>query len=130
MLNGIYVLFANIAIRIWFSAFVPLLPKYCLAKTTLSKTSETNLVAHQALCLRSARIPFLKVSLLTFAFSGPGKVELDDDDASDILCLVFPRYLPQKHELLRGGVGEGHERPRSEFDANVVFQPVGKVSIW
>ena len=127
MLNGVYVLLSNIAIRVRFSSFVPLLPKYGLAKTTRSKTGETNLVAHQTLRRRSACIPFLKISLLTLAFPRPRKVKLDNDDTSGILCLVFPRYLPQKQEPLRSRVRKGHERPRSEFDAN--FQPVGKVSI-
>jgi hypothetical protein len=86
MLNGIHVLLVNIAIRVRFSTFVPLLSKYCLVKT-----GEANLVAQQTLCLRSTRIPFPKVFLLTLAFPGPGKVELDNDDASDILCLVFTR---------------------------------------
>jgi len=37
---------SGITFHIWFSAFVPLLPKCCLVKTTHSKMGETNLVAH------------------------------------------------------------------------------------
>ena len=59
MLNRVHLLLSNMAIRVQF--FAPLLPKYCLAKTTHSKTGETNLVTHQALCLRSARMLLLKV---------------------------------------------------------------------
>jgi hypothetical protein len=64
---------SGITIHVRFSAFVPLLPKYCLAKTTHSKAGETNLVAHEVLCPRSAHIVLFKVTPPYLHFLAPEK---------------------------------------------------------
>ena len=94
-------LFANVAIRIRFTAFVPLLQRLSSAGRFDDKTGISNLVTHETFCVFGRpRIPLLKIILLALSLSRSLKVEKHNNKASDIVRLILARDLTQEEELL------------------------------
>lgn len=125
MLNRVCKLLANVAIRVWLAALVPLLyVEYRYPSTSSQQFLFTCLVSHQALMGQRSCIPPFKIVFATLPRPHRLEVQKHHSIATLTGLRIALRYLPHKHELLRRRIGYRGEDTCAKLDAEVECAPV------